>query len=290
MLHYIENEYLICTIESQGAEIRSLKDKQSGKEYIWQIREEVWASSSPVLFPAIGSIKEGKWRYKGVDYAMPKHGIIRHNDDLVFEQTAPEACHFSLAASDKTRMQYPFNFHFKVEYVLEDRKLKMLYHIQNLGEEPMPFICGGHTAYACPLDEETSLSDYVIDFPGKEELLAETLAASGYLDYKQRRFALENGALRLSDQLFDEDALIFVNVGVNRVSLRKAGESKGLEVHFKGYPHLALWSKPGADYVCIEPWLGLPDREDESIEALQKTTMRILEPRGLFTIGVETVV
>ena len=56
MLHTIENEKLICTIESIGAEIRSLKNKASGKEYIWQIDKSIWGSSSPVLFPAIGKI------------------------------------------------------------------------------------------------------------------------------------------------------------------------------------------------------------------------------------------
>ena len=42
MLHTIENDLLTCTIESSGAEIRSLKDKATGQEYIWQIDNSVW--------------------------------------------------------------------------------------------------------------------------------------------------------------------------------------------------------------------------------------------------------
>jgi galactose mutarotase-like enzyme len=60
MLYTLENEKLICTIESNGAEIRSLKNKATGAEYIWQIDKSIWGSSSPVLFPAIGKTKEDK--------------------------------------------------------------------------------------------------------------------------------------------------------------------------------------------------------------------------------------
>ena len=84
MLHTIQNDLLTCSISSNGAEIRSLKEKETGKEYIWQIDESVWGSSSPVLFPAIGKIKGDEINYNGKDYAMTKHGIIRHNEDLVF--------------------------------------------------------------------------------------------------------------------------------------------------------------------------------------------------------------
>jgi galactose mutarotase-like enzyme len=92
MLHLIENEKLICTIASDGAEIRSLKNKATGEEYIWQMNPSVWGSSSPVLFPAIGKIKEDKVIYKGKDYAMPKHGIIRNNKLLSFQKYSTSKC------------------------------------------------------------------------------------------------------------------------------------------------------------------------------------------------------
>lgn len=288
MLHYIENEYLSCAIESVGAEIRSLKDKESGREYIWQIKHEVWGSSSPVLFPAIGSIKEGKWQYQGASYAMTKHGIIRNNTDLEFEATSQSACSFSLRSSKETKERYPFDFDFKVRYKLVDRSLEMIYDIENTGSQPLPFICGGHTAYACPIDNDTALTDYVVEFPGKEVLVAETLAESGLLGYKQREYQLENGALNLSESLFNDDALIFANIGIDHCILRKKSASQGVKVQFGDYPHLALWSKPGADYVCIEPWLGLPDREDESLEPLQKRTFHVLPVGELFSCVIRT--
>ncbi|MDP5140372.1 MAG: hypothetical protein NWP83_07870, partial [Spirosomaceae bacterium] len=116
MLQTIENEQLICTIESVGAEIRSLKNKVTGEEYIWQIDASVWGSSSPVLFPAIGKIKEDRIVYNGADYAMPKHGIIRNNEDLIFEKRGNSSCAFILKSSDKTLTHYPYKFRFSVEF------------------------------------------------------------------------------------------------------------------------------------------------------------------------------
>jgi len=165
MLHTIENESLICTIESNGAEIRSLKNKQSGEEYIWQIESSIWGSSSPVLFPAIGKIKEDRVIFKGEEYAMPKHGIVRNNDQLIFKQNDISKCSFTLFSSEETLKKYPFQFSFTVEYSLIENRLLMNYIVENKDSSPMQFACGGHTAYACPLRDNTKLTDYVVEFP-----------------------------------------------------------------------------------------------------------------------------
>lgn len=288
MLHTIENELLICTIDSNGAEIRSLKNKTTNKEYIWQIDPSVWSSSSPVLFPAIGKIKEDKIFYKGIEYKMPKHGIVRNNNKLSFDQRAPNRCSFSLKSSKETFKQYPFDFLFKVEFSLDDNRLNMAYHIENHDVNPMHFACGGHTAYACALNDHTLLSDYVIEFPTPLVLKADTLGQSGLLSNYKREIKSKEGILPLSNTLFNEDALVFSDIECNWVRLRKRNEKKGIIVRFKDYPHLALWSKPTADYVCIEPWLGLPDSENESIDLTDKTSYKTIDPNKKFTIAIET--
>ncbi|OQX77157.1 MAG: hypothetical protein B6D64_08685 [Bacteroidetes bacterium 4484_276] len=288
MLHTIENELLICTIESNGAEIRSLKNKATGEEYIWQIDKSIWGSSSPVLFPAIGKIKEDKVVFNGKEYAMPKHGIIRNNNLLSFGHHGVSKCAFILTSSGKTLKQYPFEFSFSVEFTLIEKRLIMTYKVENRDSVPMSFACGGHTAYMCPLSKNIKLSDYVIEFPTQLDLKASILGASGLLSHHKREIESNEGVLTLSDTLFNEDALIFSDIGCDLVRLRKKNEKKGIVVRFTGYPHLALWSKPFADFVCIEPWLGLPDREDEPIELTQKTTYKTIEPDTIFSIAIET--
>ena len=288
MLHTIENDNLICTIDSNGAEIRSLKDKATGKEYIWQINTSIWGSSSPVLFPAIGKIKADKIVYNNTDYAMTKHGIIRNNDTLSFQKNNTSECTFTLNSSSETFKKYPYAFTFSVTFTLIEKRLIMNYTIENRDIAPMQFACGGHTAYACPLSENTKLSDYVIEFPTQFPLKSSTLGDSGLLSQHTRNVETNKGVLALSDTLFNDDALIFPNIECNWVRLRKKDEKKGVVVTFKGYPNLALWSKPKADYVCIEPWLGLPDSEDESVQITEKTTYKTIEPDTKFSIAIET--
>ncbi|WP_298238499.1 aldose 1-epimerase family protein [uncultured Algibacter sp.] len=288
MLHAIENENLICTIESNGAEIRSLKNKITGEEYIWQIKPSIWGSSSPILFPAIGKIKEDKVVYNGKDYNMPKHGIIRNNKQLLFQKHGVSKCSFTLNSSKETLKQYPFKFLFSVEFELANKHLVMTYNVENKDTVPIQLICGGHTAYACPLNENTKLSDYVIEFPKQLNLEASTLGASGLLSEYKREIKTNKNRLSLSDTLFNEDALIFPNIDCDWVRLRKKDEEKGIIVRFTDYPHLALWSKPLADYVCIEPWLGLPDSDNESTDITKKSTFKTLETGSRFSIAIET--
>lgn len=290
MLHTLENQHLTCTIDSKGAEIRSLKHKITGKEYIWQIDPSIWGSSSPVLFPAIGNIKDQKIVYKGEWFEMTKHGIIRNNDDLIFTKISESSGSFKLKSSNKTAVMYPFQFSFTVLFSLNESSLEIRYIIKNNDSNPLYFTCGGHTAYACPLKDLTALSDYVIEFPKALTLKSYTLAKSGLLSYHKRLLKSDGNLLTLSDTLFNEDALIFPNIDYDWVRLRKKNEEKGVLVKFPGYSNLALWSKPKADFICIEPWLGLPDREDESVDITQKTTYNLIKPQDTFSIAVETTI
>lgn len=290
MLHTIQNDQLSCTISSNGAEIRSLKEKSSGKEYVWQIDDKVWGSSSPVLFPAIGKIKGDKIVYKDQEYAMSKHGMIRHNEELVFEQHSTSKCSFTLYSSAETAAMYPYQFTFSVVYELVDKSLHMTYHIENKDTVPMHFACGGHTAYACPFTNGKRLGDYVIEFPSSNHLKAQTLGASGLLSDEFRTIELKNSTLPLSNNLFDRDALILSNSDFEWVRFRESGKIKGLIIKFEGYPHLAIWSKPGADFVCIEPWLGLPDSETESLDITEKTSYKTIDSNGVFEITITTLV
>lgn len=288
MLHTIENGFLICTIESNGAEIRSLKNKATGEEYIWQIDNSIWGSSSPVLFPSIGKIKDDKVIYDGKEYSMPKHGIIRNNDQLRFKQHDTKKCSFTLLSSEETLIQYPYKFSFTVEFSLIENRLLMNYIIENKDAVPMQFSCGGHTAYSCPLDEKTKLSDYVVEFPSQVHLKANTLGPSGLLSNHKREIESDGRLLELSETIFNQDALIFSDIAFDSIRLRRKNKEKGVIVRFTGYPHLALWSKPSANYVCIEPWLGLPDREDESLDLKEKTSYKTIESGMKIALAIET--
>ena len=53
MRYTIENEKIICEIDSLGAELKSLKKKEDGREVMWGADPAFWNRTSPVLFPFV---------------------------------------------------------------------------------------------------------------------------------------------------------------------------------------------------------------------------------------------
>lgn len=47
---------------------------------------------------------------------------------------------------------------------------------------------------------------------------------------------------------------------------------------FPGFPHAALWTRPGAPFVCLEAWTGYSDPEGFDGDLVEKPGMRALEP------------
>ena len=53
------------------------------------------------------------------------------------------------------------------------------------------------------------------------------------------------------------------------------GRGQAIEISVEDFPHVSLWTKPGAPFLCIECWTGHGDPEGfegESLEALDAVT------------------
>ena len=66
----LENESLELTINSFGAELKSITGKETGTQYLWDADEKYWKRSAPVLFQFVGSLKDKKFTVDGTDYPM----------------------------------------------------------------------------------------------------------------------------------------------------------------------------------------------------------------------------
>jgi len=64
--------------------------------------------------------------------------------------------------------------------------------------------------------------------------------------------------LVLRDDLFIDDALIFDRLKSRRLSY-EASAGPRLALEFADFPTLGVWTKPGAGFICIEPWQGFAD-------------------------------
>lgn len=277
----LHNDQLSITISERGAELRSVLDLEAGLEYLWQADSAWWGRSAPVLFPFIGRLKGDRYRWKGLEYPMGQHGFARDRDFELIEHTAQRAV-FELRADAETRQRYPFGFSLQIAWQLEGRSLSETLSIHNHGEESLPFSIGLHPAFNCPLQAGESFDDYRICFE-QAETAPVHLLAEGLRSGETRPFLMDQRAFPLHPALFIDDALIFKGLGSEWVELRSRKSDRGLRVSLKGWPWLGIWTKPGAPFVCIEPWLGITDSAAVSGELAEKEGLIQLPPGGHFS-------
>ena len=247
----IENGTLTCEISTLGAELKSVK--KCGKELIWQGDEKYWTGSAPILFPICGGVMDDKYTYCGKEYTLYKHGFARGSEFEVAELSAEKAV-FMLKSSEETRKQYPFDFEFKVTFSLCGSKLVVDYETKNLTDGEMLFSVGAHEAYACP----EGIEEYSVVFEKEEDFRVNTLFGN-LLGLDTKPVIPRGRELQLKTEYFAIDALVFLNLNSRSVELVNRKTGSKIKLDYEGHDYFLLWQKPGAGYICLEPWCGTPD-------------------------------
>ncbi len=260
----LENDNLKVTVNYFGAELSSIRKKDTGVEYMWNADENYWKRSAPVLFPFVGSLKKKEFVYEGTGYPMGQHGFARDMEFSLVSNDGTE-CWFSLSSDDSTYEKYPFAFTLEIGYVLSGNTVKVVWKVVNEDEKQMYFSIGGHPAFFCPLDGEGVQTDYSISFDNEKDLTYSKLSENGLVYKKDNLLATNGGKLQVTEHLFDEDALVVEGGQANRVALCKPNGEEYLVVSFSA-PLFGLWSpaKKNAPFICIEPWYGRCDDESFS--------------------------
>ncbi|MDE1192212.1 MAG: aldose 1-epimerase family protein [Arachidicoccus sp.] len=280
-MYKIENDILIVEIAEKGAEIQRIFNKETLLEYIWNGDPAYWAKHSPVLFPIVGSLKGGKYTYEGKEYALSRHGFAR---DKIFEaeNESPESIILKLQDTEDTFIAYPFHFELKITYTLEKNKVNVHYGITNTGSNDMFFSIGAHPAFRVPLTEGAKFEDYQLTFNEFENTARYPLNDEGLLKEKPEIFFQHSNELRLKKPLFYKDALVFKTLQSSSITIESDRTHHGITVDFKGFPYMGIWSAKDADFVCIEPWLGIADNENASGKLEEKEGIISLEPDKYF--------
>lgn len=274
-MHQISSKTgLIATFLEKGAELISLKDSD-GKEFIWEGNPEYWGKHSPILFPIVGTLKNNTYRYNNKNYSLSRHGFARDQQFSVVSQTENEIV-FSLSDSDDTYKLYPFHFELQVIYTLEQHSLKIQYKVINKSEVQLPFSLGAHPAFALPGNFE----DYSLKFDPTENLQYHLLE-NDLISEQTAALKLQQNELPLSYDLFKNDALVFKSVPTKKVIILENGKPK-IKVDFFAFPDLGIWTKPGAPFICIEPWFGFSDDASANGNLLDKTGILILDSEKTF--------
>lgn len=250
----LENECLRVQAESLGAELQSIVLKKNGREYLWQGDPAVWRKRAPWLFPIIGQLRGGTYRYQGVEYAgMPMHGFASRMEFTMEKRGETEAA-FTLRATEETLRVFPWRFVLTITYTLKGDTLAISCAVRCQEEETMYFSLGAHPGFVCAPGD-------TLDFDGAGELDCRRLnTASHLLEPASERIGAQ---IDLQEALFDADAMLLHAPACEGVTLRRA-DGTGVRYEFGRVPWVGVWTRArgGLPYICVEPWYGVDDPID----------------------------
>jgi len=277
----IENEYLIAKIDAKGAQLSSLIDKATGTEHMWQADAAIWPWHAPNLFPVVGGLINNELVVDGQKYSMGRHGFARQSE-FVLLNTDDVSASFSLPYCDKTLQVYPYKFDYQVLYTLIDNSIRVTYKVINLDKRTIYFSVGAHPAFNIPFNKGENYEDYYIEFETDEHLETELLSDDGFFTGESHPVPTPGNKLYLTRHLFDADALVLKKLSSRMVTIKSNRHDQTLSVEFPHFSYLGIWAKPGADFVCIEPWLGCADTEGEHKDISKKELIQKLHAGHVF--------
>lgn len=275
--HVINNEQITVVISECGAQMQSIKTGET--EYLWQGDATYWKDRATNLFPYIGRLTGGKYRYKGQVYEMGIHGFAKLKNFTVV-QKKDSYIEFSLKEDESTLSIYPFRFEYRISYRIIENTIEVLFHVINNSDDIMYFAVGGHPGFNIPLEEGVSFEDYEVVF-GRKSLPDRICQTSKYfLSGQIERYKLKDDCrFPLTHDLFDEDAIILQNMA-SELSLVSGKGRKGVKVSYPYMRYVGIWHRPHSDapFVCVEPWSSLPSRQDVIEDIEFKSDLNRLEP------------
>ena len=283
----IANDRLSAAINPIGAELSSLRDAQ-GRELMTDADPRWWTGRAPILFPVVGKPAGEVIRVDGRRYPMKQHGFARR---MMFTPTERSEAHLILRLTDsaETRKHYPFPFVLDVAFRLDGATLLTEVTLVNTGTEPLPASFGFHPAFAWPLPYGRDRADHRIAFAAEEPDALRAIADDGTIADGTRPSPLEGRTLHLRDDLFEADALVWDHVRSDSVTYG-ASDGPQLRIDFPDTPMLGIWTRPGAHYVCVEPWHGIADPHGYTGEFRDKPGVFEVAPGGANRIAMSVTV
>ena len=275
MIHYIENEKLIVGVKEFGCELASIKSKSTGYEFLWQGNPDIWSGQAPILFPIVGRLIDDKYTLDGKEYEMPKHGFARKMP-WEFLYSDSNSMTFRLSDTADTRKIYPFEFDLTVTYTLCGDTLTVSHQISNKTEKAMYFSIGAHPAFNCTIGDTLS-------FDENETLSTEKIDLVKSLRLPLKSPVLNNGkVITITKDIFNEDALILSDIKSENITLNLSDGDRKIKFNLGNAPYLGIWAKPGAPYVCIEPWYGVNDSQIKKDDFSQKDAINAIGAKEIF--------
>ena len=197
----------------------------------------------PILFPIAGKLPGDRYEVDGRAFTMKQHGFARNLPWTVVDESTADGASVTLGleASAATLEQYPFEFALRFTYRLRQGALSLEQRFENRGATPMPAHPGLHPYFYVP---DGTKADARVDTDatrardnrtGLEGPVTLPIALAGQevdlflLDHKPRSTTLHRPGLPAVHIGFGDDQAVLV-----------------------------VWTLPGRDFVCVEPWRAPP--------------------------------
>lgn len=270
--HSISQGGIHATVLAKGAELCAFGT--GPHEMMWQAGP-LWPRHAPVLFPIVGRLKDDALMYGGQNFHLTQHGFAR---DRVFAWAEREADHCCLVLVDDTdtRGIYPFAFRLELEFRIADGALIVTYRTTNTGEGTLPVSQGAHPAFRWPLADGVPKEAHRLTFEANETAPMPRVSG-GLLGPATHPSPIHDRLLELNEALFADDALI-LPAPASRWLRYTAPGALGLEMRWNGFPSFGIWMRPGANFLCLEPWSGMASPADWTGSFEGKPGLTLLAP------------
>jgi len=272
----IATHQLSADINPLGAELFGLRDRD-GRGLLWHGGPSFWKGRAPILFPIVGALAGNQYRLGDGRFSLPRHGFARNRKFSLLD-FKPASALFRLRWDEETFKVYPFHFELDLRFSLIDATLDIVASVKNLErEKTLPASFGFHPALCWPLPYGELRSAHFLEFEKDEPGSIRRVNTDGLILPDRPPTPVVKRELRLNDGLFTADAIIFDDLASRRL---RYGAERGprLEIAFSTMPQLAIWTKPGAGFICVEPWHGFADPEGYSGDIREKPGIALLPP------------
>jgi galactose mutarotase-like enzyme len=280
----ISSDELTAQFDPRGAQLSALRT-HDGADLLWNGDASIWSGRAPLLFPIVGVLAGGNYRLGSKRYALSRHGFAR---DKVFslESSSAAAASFILRPDDSTLAVYPFQFELQTRYALRGATLSLSTEVRNHGDTDMPASFGYHPGFRWPLPFGQTRASHTIQFETDETAPIRKIDSNGLLTPLPHPTPVVNGRLRLTDALFQDDVIIFDQLK-SRSVVYGGSDGPKLRIAFPDAVYLGVWTKPGAPFICIEPWHGITDPEGYAGDFMEKPGIFVLKAGGALSARMD---
>ncbi|MBR6072435.1 MAG: hypothetical protein IKP77_06385 [Acholeplasmatales bacterium] len=276
----LENEYLKIRVNEDGGSLTSVYDKVNKNELLYQLDDRSWHGQDVVIFPFIAKLKNGSYMVDGKDYYMKNHGLVRYNK-VSLNKKSDNTLSLFFESNSETLKEYPYKFHLEIKYILDGHKLSIRYKITNTDDKPIYYEFGGHPALKTSGIESVDGFEYEdtkIEFDTSLEVNKYYLDETGSYIIGKNINKIPREMYVKKKMISDSKTLIFDAKEINNVILTTNGYSYKFDINEAEI--LAFWCDPHfGDYICVEPWWGIPDIINPNPELKDKPLMHSLNPK-----------